>query len=41
MGDFKKWGGDPSNGGDNFEMGGGDWYPFKDYATLNVFHILF
>ena len=31
MEDIKKWG-DPSNGGDDFEMGGeGGWYPFTDY----------
>ena len=28
IGNFKKWW-DPSNGGDDFEMGG--WYPFTDY----------
>ena len=33
MGGFKKWG-DPSNAGDDFEMGGGGWYPFTDYASL-------
>ena len=26
--------GNPSNGGDNFEMGGGGWCPFKDYTIM-------
>ena len=31
MGDFKKWGGDPSNGRDEFKMVG--WYLFTDYEN--------
>ena len=33
-GDFKKYG-DPSNGEDDFEMGG--WYLYMDYAQLTKF----
>ena len=33
-GDFKKYG-DPSNGGDDFEIGG--WYLYMDYAQLTKF----
>ena len=32
MGDFKEWE-DPSNGRDDFKMGGGGWYPFTDYEN--------
>ena len=31
MGNFKK-SGDPSNCGDDFEMGGGGWYLFMEYV---------
>ena len=38
MGDFKEWG-DPSKGGDDFEMGhgggGGGGNPFTDYDWLS------
>ena len=31
MGNFKKWR-DPSNEGNDFDMGGGGWYSFTDYG---------
>ena len=37
MGGFKKWGGDPSNGGNDFEMGDGGGGVIPPLRTMSQF----